>query len=53
MGRPKKRRMDIVKEDLRKLGVKNWWTFAKDRDAWKGTPRELRTSLYVSLKVIK
>jgi hypothetical protein len=35
VGRSKLRWMDGVLEDLKKTGVKNWWTVAKNRDAWK------------------
>ncbi|KAJ4440330.1 hypothetical protein ANN_08469 [Periplaneta americana] len=32
VGRPKLRWMDCVMDDIKRLGVKNWWTVAKDRD---------------------
>jgi hypothetical protein len=32
--------MDGVLEELRKLGVKNWWMVAKDRESWRKVHRE-------------
>jgi hypothetical protein len=40
MGRPKLRWMDGVVEDLRKMGVKSWWTVARDRESWKKVLQE-------------
>ena len=37
--RPKHRGIDGVLEDVKELGVKNWWTVARDREA------EARTGL--------
>jgi hypothetical protein len=37
---PKLRWMDGVVEELRKLGVKSWWTAARDRESWKKVLQE-------------
>ena len=34
IGRPKLRWVDGVLQDMKKLGVKNWWTVSKDKEAW-------------------
>ena len=38
--RLKVRWLNGVREDLRKLDVKNWWTVAKDKDGWGRIPTE-------------
>lgn len=40
VGRPKLRWMDCVMDDIKRLGVKNWWTVAKDRDRWRRILKE-------------
>jgi hypothetical protein len=42
VGQPKLWWMDSVVEDLRKLGVKSWWTFVTDRKCRKKVYRKLR-----------
>lgn len=37
--RPKVRWLGVL-EDVKKLGVKNWWTVARDREDWKKVLRE-------------
>jgi hypothetical protein len=34
-GRPKLRWIDGVLEDIKTLVVKNWWTVARDKEAWR------------------
>jgi hypothetical protein len=34
-GRPRMRRLDGVKKDLRNLGVVNWKTKAQEREGWR------------------
>ena len=29
------RRKDCIDKDIRKLGIKNWWTVVVDRDLWR------------------
>ncbi|KAJ4439138.1 hypothetical protein ANN_15095 [Periplaneta americana] len=43
VGRPKLRWMDCVMDDIKRLGVKNWWTVAKDRDRWRRILKEAET----------
>jgi hypothetical protein len=47
-GRPKLRCIDGVLVDMKKLGIKNWWTIARDREAWKNVLQEAEahTRLY-------
>ncbi|KAJ4439302.1 hypothetical protein ANN_07424 [Periplaneta americana] len=40
VGRPKLRWMDCVMDDIKRLGVKNWWTVAEDRDRWRRILKE-------------
>ena len=40
VGRPKLRWMDCVMSDIEKLGVKNWWMVARDRDRWRRLLKE-------------
>ena len=35
VGRPKKRWIDDVSADLRKIGIRNWKRKAQDRDGWR------------------
>ena len=35
VGRPKLCWMDDEMDDIRTLGVRNWWMIAKDRDLWR------------------
>jgi hypothetical protein len=37
--------MDDVLEDLRKLGVRNWWMVAKDRESWRRFLREVEAHI--------
>jgi hypothetical protein len=32
-------------EDVKKLGVKNWWTDARDREAWRKIMWEAKTNI--------
>jgi hypothetical protein len=32
--------MDGAVEDLRKLGLKSWWTVTRDRESWKKVLQE-------------
>jgi hypothetical protein len=34
-GRPHKRRIDEVEEDLKIIGIRNWHAVAKDRQEWR------------------
>jgi len=34
-GRPKKRWIDVVKQDLEKLGILNWEEKIQNREEWK------------------
>lgn len=43
-GRPKKRYMDSVEEDLVKLGVRNWRALARNRTAWREMLEEAKAS---------
>lgn len=40
VGRPNLRWIDGVLEDVKKLGIKNWWKVAKDRQVWRKILRE-------------
>jgi len=41
-GRPRKRWIDDVEEDLQTLGVRNWRKKAKRRDEWRQVTREAK-----------
>mgnify|MGYP007063910716 CR=1 FL=1 len=43
VGRPRLRWEDCVTNDIRKLGIKNWWIAAKDRDLWRRILKEAET----------
>jgi len=34
-GRPKKRWLDVVKEDLKRIGVNDWRNLIHDREKWR------------------
>jgi hypothetical protein len=42
IGRPKLRRFDDVRKDLRILEVKDWGSTAMDRDAWRLLAQEAK-----------
>ena len=42
IGRPRRRWLDDVKNDLKKIGVGSWRKMAKDRDVWKLILKEAR-----------
>ena len=44
-GRPKKRWLDCVEEDARKLGVVNWRNCAEDRQQWRSFVESAKTRL--------
>jgi hypothetical protein len=41
-GRPKRRWLDDVENDLKKLGARRWRKTTKDRDVWKLIMKEVR-----------
>jgi hypothetical protein len=41
-GRPKKRWINDVEQDLRKLGICNWRSIAGDRQRWRAVVREAK-----------
>ena len=41
-GRPRRRWMEDVQEDIASLGVRNWKTMASDRVQWKTVVREAK-----------
>jgi hypothetical protein len=41
-GRPKKRWINDVEQDLRKLGLRNWRSRAGDRQQWRAVVREAK-----------
>jgi hypothetical protein len=41
-GRPKKRWINDVEQDLRKLGIRNWRSRAGDRQRWRAVVREAK-----------
>jgi len=45
IGRPRRRWLDNVENDLKKTGVRNWRKIAKDRDVWKLILKEVRVLL--------
>ena len=42
VGRPRRRWLDNVENDLKKTGVRSWRKMAKDRDVWKLILKEAR-----------
>jgi hypothetical protein len=44
-GRPRLRWIDVVEDDLRKLGAKRWRAKALDREEWASIIREAKTKL--------
>jgi hypothetical protein len=40
IGRPKRRQNDGILDDVKKLELKNCWTAARDRRAWRKVLRE-------------
>lgn len=48
MGRPKRRWMDGVVEDLRKMGIQRWWMTARDRESWKNGMWEAKAGCSVA-----
>jgi len=42
-GRPRKRWIDVVEEDLKILGVENWRETAQDRDRWRSVVMAAKT----------
>jgi hypothetical protein len=44
-GRPRKRWIDCVEEDSRKLGVSNWRTCAENRQQWVAVVESAKTRL--------
>lgn len=45
-GRPRKKWMDAVKEDLRQIGIEDWTRSARDRIKWRNIIRQIN-ALYV------
>jgi len=35
VGKPRKRRLDDIENDLKEMDVRGWRKVARDRDAWK------------------
>ena len=44
--------MDGVVEDVRKLGIQNWWKVAQDRQKWRAILREAK-ALILLLMMMK
>ena len=44
-GRPKLRWIKGVLEKIKKLGVKNWWTAARNREAWRNLLQEAKVHI--------
>jgi hypothetical protein len=42
-GRPRKRWLDGVEEDLHRMGVQNWKELAQDRDKWSDLVMAVKT----------
>ena len=42
VGKPRKRWLNSVENDVKKIGVRGWRKIAKDRDAWKLILRKAR-----------
>ena len=42
VGKPRKRGLDDVESNLKKMDVRGWRKIAKDRDAWKLILKEAR-----------
>lgn len=44
-GRPRKRWLDLVEEDLKDLGVQEWREFVQDRERWRDVVMAAKTLL--------
>jgi hypothetical protein len=45
IGRPEHKWIDGVSDDIKKLAVKNWWTVARNREAWRNFLREAKAHI--------
>jgi len=48
LGRPKKRWEDYIRNDTKKLKIKNWTIFIQDRNKWKSYVEKAKTFKYGS-----